>query len=139
MAAAFDAIPQLRAGGGQHAFESTMKIIDNVSNSILKHFKAIADGSHPLSDKQLSEFHAFSAKNSQQDVGPLHATQRLDRLDLHALLRYMTSSECNIMRPMLENDLTYPIPSYFVSSSHNTYLTGNQLYGEASTDAYSNV
>ncbi|KAK4989928.1 1-phosphatidylinositol 4,5-bisphosphate phosphodiesterase beta-4 [Elasticomyces elasticus] len=36
-------------------------------------------------------------------------------------------------------DESYPISNYFISSSHNTYLSGNQLYGRASTDAYKNV
>ncbi|MCJ1390545.1 hypothetical protein MMC18_003405 [Xylographa bjoerkii] len=143
MAAAFGVVSQVQAGGGQpvlhHAMHSAMNTIGNISNSVLKYLKAIADGSSPLDQKQLSELHVFILKNPQAEAVAVDATQRSKNLDLHALLRYMTSSECNIMRPLLENDLTHPIPSYFISSSHNTYLTGNQLYGEASTDAYSNV
>ncbi|KAL6693931.1 putative phospholipase C [Trichoderma pleuroticola] len=33
-------------------------------------------------------------------------------------------------------DPRYPLPEYFVSSSHNTYLLANQLYGKSSVSAY---
>lgn len=33
-------------------------------------------------------------------------------------------------------DRSHPLPEYFISSSHNTYLLAHQLYGESSTAAY---
>ncbi|KAL7793044.1 putative phospholipase C [Trichoderma ceciliae] len=33
-------------------------------------------------------------------------------------------------------DPSHPLPEYFVSSSHNTYLLANQLYGQSSASAY---
>ncbi len=36
-------------------------------------------------------------------------------------------------------DTSHPLSSYFISSSHNTYLTGHQLHGDSSVTMYANV
>jgi phosphatidylinositol phospholipase C, delta len=38
--------------------------------------------------------------------------------------------------PAAATDRSFPLPEYFVSSSHNTYLLAHQLYGASSVDAY---
>jgi phosphatidylinositol phospholipase C delta len=36
-------------------------------------------------------------------------------------------------------DRSHPLPEYFISSSHNTYLTAHQLVGSSSTESYETV
>ncbi|KAI0172089.1 PLC-like phosphodiesterase [Hypoxylon sp. FL1284] len=42
----------------------------------------------------------------------------------------------HIKVPPEVTDRSYPLPEYFISSSHNTYLLGHQLHGKSSAAAY---
>lgn len=58
---------------------------------------------------------------------------------LENILKYISSDEADVVGHHEESDLSQPLSHYYISASHNTYLTGNQLYSSASTDGYKNV
>ncbi|KAJ6026983.1 uncharacterized protein N7446_004413 [Penicillium canescens] len=56
-----------------------------------------------------------------------------------AFRAYMKSETSCAMAPEEGLDISAPLSDYFISSSHNTYLTGNQLYSDAAASAYTSV
>ncbi|KAJ5668067.1 uncharacterized protein N7477_006637 [Penicillium maclennaniae] len=64
-------------------------------------------------------------------------TNHLASLD--AFRAYMKDAGSSAQALPAEPDLSAPISDYFISSSHNTYLTGNQLYSDAAASAYTSV
>jgi hypothetical protein len=61
-----------------------------------------------------------------------------DEKAFNGFLSRLTARESSEPLP-LPLDASHQISHYFISSSHNTYLTGNQLWSKSSTDAYKTV
>ncbi|CAH0036299.1 unnamed protein product [Clonostachys rhizophaga] len=90
---------------------------------ILDSAKATLPVSHALK--------AFIAKNEilpERDVG-LGAEHHTEAL--RSLL-----CKPHIHVPPIVTDRSYPLPDYFISSSHNTYLLAHQLFGESNASGY---
>jgi len=68
----------------------------------------------------------------------LHAQTQPTTISFDEYLRQLTSPDNDALKPLVL-DATHPISNYYISSSHNTYLSGNQLYGRASTAPYQHV
>ncbi|KAF2147670.1 phosphoinositide-specific phospholipase C [Myriangium duriaei CBS 260.36] len=54
--------------------------------------------------------------------------------DSHALQEMLDRPHIRV--PFELTDRSYSLPEYFISSSHNTYLIANQLYGSSAASAY---
>lgn len=121
--------------------------IKTVNSSVLPYLQNIfnchADDDKTWHKSQASTFirctQAGDPESSSEGLPPGLAEK--EKLGFNDFLQYMTSDASNVVGPFkdTDKDLTYPLSSYFISSSHNTYLSGNQLYGDSSTDAYKNV
>uniref|UniRef100_A0A8D0NZ28 1-phosphatidylinositol 4,5-bisphosphate phosphodiesterase n=1 Tax=Sus scrofa TaxID=9823 RepID=A0A8D0NZ28_PIG len=62
-----------------------------------------------------------------------------DQMSMEGFSRYLGGEENSIL-PLealdLSADMTQPLSSYFINSSHNTYLTAGQLAGASSVEMY---
>ncbi|KAL4810190.1 PLC-like phosphodiesterase [Aspergillus unguis] len=87
--------------------------------------------------KSLSSASSNFNKDIQHDPSSADGADPLS--SLAAFHAYMASPSASALRPASPPDVSAPISDYFISSSHNTYLTGNQLYSDAAADAYTNA
>ncbi|XP_054200213.1 1-phosphatidylinositol 4,5-bisphosphate phosphodiesterase delta-4 isoform X6 [Homo sapiens] len=60
-------------------------------------------------------------------------------LSMDGFLSYLCSKDGDIFNPAclpIYQDMTQPLNHYFICSSHNTYLVGDQLCGQSSVEGY---
>ncbi|XP_055967960.1 1-phosphatidylinositol 4,5-bisphosphate phosphodiesterase delta-4 [Sorex fumeus] len=70
---------------------------------------------------------------------PSESGKRRCVLSLDGFLSYLCSKDGDIFNPMylpIYQDMTQPLSHYFISSSHNTYLLGDQFCGQSSVEGY---
>ena len=131
-------IPVLQAGGGKPSSVAASHTIEAFKPVVMSHlttiYSTVASG-QTLDGPQTARF----LKEVQHDLEVPTGGLDKDVDGLNAFLAYMSSPSASALAVPPKYDLGRPISNYFISTSHNTYLTGNQLSSRASTDAYKNV
>ncbi|XP_061873101.1 1-phosphatidylinositol 4,5-bisphosphate phosphodiesterase delta-3-like isoform X2 [Colius striatus] len=68
-----------------------------------------------------------------------HTARQQDLMTLDGFMMYLLSAAGDIFNQehaKVHQDMSQPLCHYFISSSHNTYLTRHQIGGTSSTEAY---
>ncbi|CZT42942.1 related to phospholipase C [Rhynchosporium secalis] len=99
------------AGGGHSARQTGITKHQITVSKALRSF---------LVDKSMISGEDFEGDSSSQPTGSLKALLEKPHIDVPAAL----------------TDRSHPLPEYFISSSHNTYLMAHQLFGTSSAEAY---
>ncbi|KAM0337647.1 hypothetical protein ACHAPU_011530 [Fusarium lateritium] len=84
------------------------------------------------------KFRAF-LKTVQGETTQTSISLFQDDYDLETFTKVMLESSMGAIRPLPPRDLSKPITDYFIDSSHNTYLNGDQLHSRASASSYRNA
>ncbi|MBN3271977.1 PLCB4 phosphodiesterase, partial [Polyodon spathula] len=98
-------------------------------------------------DPRLNEilFPFYDQKRSMQIIEtyePDEALKKQGRISSDGFCRYLMSDEnapVFLDRLELYQEMDHPLAHYFISSSHNTYLTGRQFGGKSSVEIYRQI
>lgn len=105
----------------------------SLDNHIEKIYKSV-DAYAPTTNYFLNEIQHDEVVATTASKTPVDALASVD-----AFRAYMKEATSCAMAPEKGLDTSAPLSDYFISSSHNTYLTGNQLYSDAAASAYTSV
>uniref|UniRef100_A0A8B9JRC2 Phosphoinositide phospholipase C n=1 Tax=Astyanax mexicanus TaxID=7994 RepID=A0A8B9JRC2_ASTMX len=116
---------------------------------VLRIFQDYSSDGQTLSCRDLEEF--LREGQLKQDHVQQHSMELIEQYEpsdtakmrqamtIDGFQMYLLSPEGSIFNPaMLEQhqDMSQPLSHYFISSSHNTYLMGDQIRGHSSVEAY---
>ncbi|KDE02325.1 hypothetical protein MVLG_07108 [Microbotryum lychnidis-dioicae p1A1 Lamole] len=65
-----------------------------------------------------------------------YADSETKRIMIDGFASYLMSSDNAILKNESNQDMSRPLPEYFITSSHNTYLVGNQIKGQSTVEGY---
>lgn len=145
-----------RAGGGVASLDANSHPLKLTSPIIISELRSIFSALTKRDTLPVSAFRAFlestqgvaSADWTSRVFHPSHSTSTQKLLaagspsitfgEFTAYFAAPTNLALALPDPHTK-DWSRPLGEYFISSSHNTYLTGHQLYGTSTTSGYKSV
>lgn len=131
--------PVVKAGGGEAKSlipEHHGYLLNEIQDHLERVYDSLRGKDKTLSREKLLEW-AEKVQEQKLEVG-----EKPEGYKFHEFLELVYQADgFDAIRPLerTTKDLTKPLSNYFISSSHNTYLEGNQLMSKSTTDAYKNV
>lgn len=126
-----------QAGGGAGETQRTIDALDpHMLTSLRTIFELHAGADKKWHKEEVTKFLTDIQRHDPSLKSPFALEEGIE---FSEFLSYMTSSHSVITKDPVPTDLSWPLASYFISSSHNTYLSGNQLSSDSTTEAYTNV
>ncbi|XP_068173285.1 1-phosphatidylinositol 4,5-bisphosphate phosphodiesterase eta-1 [Antennarius striatus] len=110
---------------------------------------AYSDRKDHLTVEELANF--LCNEQKMTNVTPEYVAEIIDKFEvsdenkqrgvmgIEGFTSFMRSPSCDIFNPLhneVNQDMEQPLCNYFIASSHNTYLTGDQLLSHSKTDMY---
>ena len=104
-----------------------------ITSDEMIHFLSKEQGLSPSSEEYKDVIKALRECNNDEHgkIGPK---------DFYSILKSSPSfyihNDVKAKSKMIYNDMTYPLSRYWINTSHNTYLTGNQITSNSAITAY---
>lgn len=118
-------------------FEKLAKGGDRINAADLAEFLVTTQGEKGANERQAAALIAEFGQRLRQSNGSVSGDyEKLDSLDLNEFLEFLLDPDLNSAMRVAEkptHDMTAPLAHYFIYTSHNSYLTGNQLTSKSST------
>ena len=119
-----------------------------ISSEIIRIFNSLSEGKDLLGDEKTQKFLKEEQKQSYTRLEihklllPFKDHHEDQYLTLQGFSKFLSSDYGNVFNPYMKEiyqNMDRPLTDYFIYSSHNTYLEGNQLSGWSSSDMYMRV